>query len=119
MKRKHKITGQFAPRTIEMLRSPAMRALSLSGRRILDRIEIELASHGGRDNAKLPVTFCNFEEFGIGNRSAIARGLREVCALGFVELTNGARLRRSRRRKRSPKKSVARSNRAAAKTKHR
>ena len=31
MKRKHKIDGQFAPRTIEMLRSPAMRALSLIG----------------------------------------------------------------------------------------
>jgi hypothetical protein len=31
------------------------------------------------------------EEFGIGNRSAIARGLREVCALGFVELTRPGR----------------------------
>jgi hypothetical protein len=91
MKRKQKIDGQFAPRTIAMLRSPAMRVLSLSGRRILDRIEIELASHGGRDNGKLPVTFCNFEEFGIGNRSAIARGIREVCALGFVELTRPGR----------------------------
>ena len=91
MKRTHKIDGQFAPRTIAMLRSPAMRALSLSARRILDRIEIELASHGGRDNAKLPVTFCNFEKFGIGNRSAIARGIREVCALGFVELTRPGR----------------------------
>ena len=91
MKRKHKIDGQFAPRTIVMLRSPAMRALSLSGRRILDRIEIELANHGGRDNAKLPVTFCNFEQFGIGNRNAIARGIREVCALGFVELTRPGR----------------------------
>ena len=91
MKRAHKIDGQFAPRTIAMLRSPAMRALSLSARRILDRIEIELANHGGRDNAKLPVTFCNFEKFGIGNRHAIARGIREVCALGFVELTRPGR----------------------------
>ena len=64
-----------------MLRSPAMRALSLSGRRILDRIEIELASHGGRDNGKLAGDVRNFEEFGIGNRNAIARGIREVCAL--------------------------------------
>ena len=31
----HKIVGQFAPRTIAMLRSPAFRALSLSGHRIL------------------------------------------------------------------------------------
>ena len=55
------------------------------------RIEIELASHGGRDNAKLPVTFADFEKFGIGNRHAIARGIREVCALGFVELTRPGR----------------------------
>ena len=37
------------------------------------------------------MTFCNFEQFGIGNRNAIARGIREVCALGFVELTRPGR----------------------------
>ena len=89
MKRKHKIDGQFAPRTIAMLRSPAMRALSLSGRRILDRIEIELASHGGKDNGKLPITFANFEQFGITDRHVISRGIRELCALGFVERARG------------------------------
>jgi hypothetical protein len=87
MRKKHnKIGGQFAPRTIEMLRSPAMRVLSLSGRRFLDRLEIELASHGGRDNGRLPVTFANLAEFGI-DRHAIGPGQREVCALGLVELT--------------------------------
>ena len=86
-----KITGQFVPRLIQMLRSPAYRVLSLSGRRILDRIEIEHATHGGRDNGKLPVTFADFIGFGIGNRHAIARGLREVCALGFVERTRPGR----------------------------
>jgi hypothetical protein len=30
MKRRNKISGQWAPRLIEMLRSPAYRALSLS-----------------------------------------------------------------------------------------
>ena len=89
MKRKHKIDGQFAPRTIAMLRSPAMRVLSLSGRRILDRIEIELASHGGKDNGKLPITFANFEQFGITDRHVISRGIRELCALGFVERARG------------------------------
>ena len=46
-----------------MLRSPAYRALSLSGHRILARIEIELASHGGKDNGKLPVTHADFRKF--------------------------------------------------------
>jgi hypothetical protein len=85
-----KIVGQFTPRMIEMLRSPAMRALSLSGRRILDRIEIEFASHGGRDNGKLPVTFADFEKYGI-ERHAIGPGLREVSALGLHELTRQGR----------------------------
>ena len=89
MSKQRKISGQFAPRTIEMLRSPAFRILSLTGRRILDRIEIELASHGGKDNGKLPVTYQNLKDFGICNRTDIARGKRELCALGFVECTRG------------------------------
>lgn len=91
MKKPHKIGSQFIARRIEMLRSPAFRVLSLSARRILDRIEIEHASHGGRDNGKLPVTFRNLIEFGIPCRDDIARGIREACALGFVELTRPGR----------------------------
>jgi hypothetical protein len=85
----HKIGGQFAPRLSEMLRSPAFRVLSLTGHRILARIEIELANHGGRDNGKLPVTYRNLKDFGICNRTDIARGKRELCALGFIECTRG------------------------------
>jgi hypothetical protein len=84
----NKINGQFAPRTIAMLRSPAMRVLSLTGRRILDRIEIELASHGGKDNGELPVTHADLVVFGIHDH-AIGGGLREVEALGFVEVRRG------------------------------
>jgi hypothetical protein len=51
------ITQGWAARPIEMLESPAYRALSLSAHRALSRIEIELAHHGGKDNGKLPVTF--------------------------------------------------------------
>jgi hypothetical protein len=83
---KGRITGQFAPRTIEMLRSPAFRALSLTGHRILARIEIEHAKHGGKNNGKLPVTHADFQEFGI-HHHAVGPGLREVSALGFVEQT--------------------------------
>jgi hypothetical protein len=81
-----KIKGQFAPHTIEMLLSPAFRVLSLTGHRILARLEIELARHGGKDNGRLPVTFADFEEYGI-ERHAIGPGVREVCALGLVENT--------------------------------
>jgi hypothetical protein len=84
------INGQFAPHTIDMLRSPAWRALSLSARRVLDRLEIELADHGGSNNGRLPVTYDDFEQFGI-HRHAIAPAIREVVALGFVEITEAGR----------------------------
>lgn len=53
-KRFNKISGQFSARLIEMLESPAYRVLSLSARRILDRIDIEHAHHGGQDNGLYP-----------------------------------------------------------------
>jgi hypothetical protein len=64
----------------EMLESPAYRALSLSGHRIWARIQIEHAHHGGKENGKLPVTYRDFNEFGvcwdaIGRVSAKSRPL--------------------------------------------
>lgn len=89
-RRRSKISGQFSYHLIEMLESPAYRVLSLSARRVLDRIEIELAHHGGADNGRLPVTFDNFQSYGI-DRQAIAPAIREVVALGFVEITERGR----------------------------
>ena len=59
--RRTKIGEQFSTRIIRMLESPAYRALSLSAHRLLSRIEVELAHHGGKDNGKLPVTFKDFD----------------------------------------------------------
>jgi hypothetical protein len=84
--RRTTIGGQFAPRRIDMLRSPAYCALSLSARRILDRLEIELADHGGADNGRLPVTYDDFVRYGL-HRHAIYPAIQEVVALGFVEIT--------------------------------
>jgi hypothetical protein len=89
-RRRNRIAGQFSARTIEMMESPAFQALSLAGHRILDRLEIEMAHHGGNDNGRLPVTFDHFVEYGL-HRHSIAPGLREVCALGFVEITERGR----------------------------
>jgi hypothetical protein len=63
---------------------------SRRGRRVLDRIEVELANHGGTENGKLPVTFDDFHRFHI-HRHAIAPAIREVVALGFVEITKAGR----------------------------
>jgi hypothetical protein len=90
IKRRSRIAGQFAARTIEMLESPAYRALSQSAHRVISRIEVELAHHGGQDNGKLPVTYDDFESYGI-HRHAIAPAIKEAVALGFVEVTEHGR----------------------------
>src|SRR5262245_4033117 len=90
VKRRNKISGQFSARLIEMLESPAWRALTLSARRVLDRIEIELAHHGGNDNGRLPVTNEDFIAYGIHN-DAIFPAIRELAALGFIRVTERGR----------------------------
>jgi hypothetical protein len=87
---KGSIASQFVAHRIEMLESPAWRALSLSGRRIIDRIEIEQGHHGGKDNGRLPVTFDDFEAFGISHKS-VAPGVREAVALGLAKITQRGR----------------------------
>jgi len=89
-RRRNKIDEQFAWRAIRMLESPAYRVLTLSAHRILARVEIEMAHHGGFDNGKLPVTYEDFEEYGM-DRHAVAPAIRECCALGFLEVTEQGR----------------------------
>ena len=62
---------------IEMLESPAYRALSLSAHRVMARIEIELAHHGGNDNGHLPVTKQNFVDYGV-HHDGVAPAIREL-----------------------------------------
>jgi hypothetical protein len=85
-RKNNQIDGQFSARTIEMLESPAWRVLSQAGHRVFDRICIELAHHGGNDNGRLPVTYEQFVEYGV-HRHSVAPAIREVEALGFVEIT--------------------------------
>ena len=89
-KRRNRISGQFAARLIEMLEFPAYRALSASGHKIISRIEIELAHHGGNDNGRLPVTTNDFVEYGM-HRTSVAPAIREAEALGFIRLTERGR----------------------------
>ena len=90
MSKRNSIAVQFAARTIEMLEAPAYRVLSLAAHRVMDRIHIELGHHGGHDNGKLPVTYNDFVEYGI-HRHAIGPAIRELVALGFVEVTEQGR----------------------------
>jgi hypothetical protein len=85
-----KIKGPYVVRTSRMLNSPAFRALSLTGHRILARIELELCRHAGKDNGTLIITYEDFKRYGI-HHHAIGPGLRELEALGFIEIMQRGR----------------------------
>jgi len=89
-RRSTSFSGQWAGRLVEMMESHAFRALSLSAHRVIHRVEIELAHHAGKDNGTLPVTFDDFQSYGV-HRHAIAPAIREAVALGFLEITQEGR----------------------------
>jgi hypothetical protein len=94
MRRRNSISESWAARPIEMLESPAYRALSLSAHRVLSRIEVEFAHHAGWGNGKLVVTFDDFEDYGV-RRHSIGRALIELQALGFIAITEHGRMARA------------------------
>jgi hypothetical protein len=85
-RKRNRMNEQFSALPISLLRSPAWRALSLSARRFLDRLGIELANHGGNDNGKLALTYEQLEQYGM-HRHAIGPAIREAAALGMIEIT--------------------------------
>jgi hypothetical protein len=89
-RRHNKVSEQWASYPIAMLESPAYRVLSQSAHKVIARIAIELAYHGGNNNGALPVTKEQFEEYGV-HHDAIAPALREAEALGFIETTERGR----------------------------
>src|SRR5262249_19018219 len=90
MKRKNQINEQFSVSLISMLESPAYQVLTLSAHKVISRIEIELAHHGGNDNGKLPVTYQDFIDYGI-TRECVAPAIREAEVLGFIKITRHGR----------------------------
>jgi hypothetical protein len=58
----------------------------LSEHRVLSRVEIELANHGGNDNGHLPVTKQDFIDYGVSGR-LVASSVRANVALGFLRVT--------------------------------
>jgi hypothetical protein len=89
-RRRNRIAGQFTALLTDMLESPAWRVLSLSARRVLDRVAIELRHHGGYEQDGLCVTYADFCKYGIHDH-AIAPAIREAVALGFLRITRQGR----------------------------
>jgi hypothetical protein len=89
-RKRNRINEQFSAHPISMLESPAWATLSRGAHQFLSRLEIELAHHGGNDNGKLPLTYQDLIDYGMG-RDQIAPAMREAVALGFAECTKRGR----------------------------
>ena len=84
------IVGQFIAHRVAMLESDAWARLTFVARRVLDRLEIEHAHHGGKENGKLVCTYRDFELFGV-RRPSIAAAIRLLVEVGLVEVTHQGR----------------------------
>ncbi|MFO1143168.1 MAG: hypothetical protein U1E59_12370 [Amaricoccus sp.] len=84
------IAGQFIAHRVAMLESDAWACLTFTARRALDRLEIEHAHHGGKENGNLVCTYRDFEHFGI-RRPSIPSAIRLLVAAGLLEITHQGR----------------------------
>jgi hypothetical protein len=90
MSKRARLNGNFIIHTLEMRESPAWRALPANARLVLDRLEVELMRHGGFENGNLAVPYSDFVKAGV-RRNSIAPAIRQLVALGFIEVTQGKR----------------------------
>jgi hypothetical protein len=82
------IGEQFVHYPISMLKAETFRSLSLSERKILHRLEIEHACHGGKHNGALTCTYTDFIRYGV-RKGSIANALNRLEDRGFIEIVRG------------------------------
>jgi hypothetical protein len=85
-KRRNALAENWISYPRSMLESCAFQVLGHTATRVMRRIEIEHLAHGGAENGKLIVTYDQFEEYGV-SRNSVGPAIRELVALGFLEIT--------------------------------
>ena len=90
MKPRIRLREQFIPHLATMLTSDVFRSLRLADLRILQRLEIEHVSHGGKQNGDLTCTYTDFVEYGV-RRASIPEGIRRLVRGGFLVVTDQGR----------------------------
>ena len=76
--------------TREMMESAAWWGMSDASWRLLCRIAVEHTNHGGTENGNLPVTYDDFESFGV-RRKSVKRAVQELVALGWIDVVSPGR----------------------------
>ena len=72
------------------MESPVWSALSINGRRILDRLLLEQMAHAGTENGNLIATHDQFKAFGVP-ANAVRPAIDELVFLGFIRCERGGR----------------------------
>jgi len=75
----------YVKRRRELMESPAWGALTLAAIRVLERLEIELMKHAGKNNGRLIVTYDQFVEYGV-RRMSIASAIKLLVDVGLLEV---------------------------------
>src|SRR6516162_8822039 len=88
--KKETSTGPFVMHRREMYESDAYKSLGKVEMKILARLEIELMRHRGTNNGRIICTYDDFAEYRIRRRS-ISRGLRNLCRVGLLVVTQRGR----------------------------
>jgi hypothetical protein len=97
---RHECEQPFAQLPLSLLGGVVLNALSITARRVLDRLIAEHLKHGGRDNGRLHVSYRQLAQWTRANDGNIPPALAELVDLGLLVITHGdgsQALRRSRR----------------------
>lgn len=78
--------GPYMPMEGELLASPAWRSLTIAARALIDRIIVEHVAHKRLENDRLPITFDQFEEYGV-YRKSIVEAVSVAESLGLIRMT--------------------------------
>jgi hypothetical protein len=76
--------------TRSMMESPSWTAMSINGRRIIDRLLLEHMAHAGTENGNLIATHEQFKAFGVP-ANAVRPAVDELVFLGFIRCERGGR----------------------------
>src|SRR5262245_4243210 len=93
------LTRVFVKHHLDMLESPAWRALTLASLQVLARLEIEHLRQDSNRNGRLIVTYAQFlDHMGRKSRHVVAAAIEQAQRLGFLEVAERGKWNRGKDR---------------------
>jgi len=82
-----RLPAPFVAIPVEVMRSDAYRTLNIQGRRVLDALLVEHASHASRENGRLIVTYDQLQRAYGMSRRKIAPAIKDLEQRGLIRRT--------------------------------